>query len=232
MFQTVRHWWGSGRGRVTARLFAFEFVVVMAGVLAAQGLQGWAVHRSAVEAMEQARIRMIHEQSNNLVNARAWQVAIPCLDQRMQIIMRAASAGAIDPTLIDRPKLADFVESSLDDQSESQMRARYGDRQVDGYQALQSNIAFAASDVGTIVHSWGRMSLGDPRLGAVSDADRGVVRTAAADIRAELRGLGYALGDFMTVTERLHIGIPDDAQTRPARTCAEVWQSGSVAIPR
>jgi hypothetical protein len=38
VFQTVRHWWGSGRGKVTARLFLFELFVVIAGVLIAQGL--------------------------------------------------------------------------------------------------------------------------------------------------------------------------------------------------
>jgi hypothetical protein len=34
----VRHWWGSGRGKVTARLLLFELFVVIAGVLIAQGL--------------------------------------------------------------------------------------------------------------------------------------------------------------------------------------------------
>ena len=39
MFQTVRHWWGSGRGKVTGRLFLFELLVVVIGVLIAQGWQ-------------------------------------------------------------------------------------------------------------------------------------------------------------------------------------------------
>jgi hypothetical protein len=30
MFQTVRHWLIGGRGKVTARLFLFEFLVVVA----------------------------------------------------------------------------------------------------------------------------------------------------------------------------------------------------------
>jgi hypothetical protein len=36
MFQTVRHWWGSGRGKVTARLFLFELFVVIAGKMLAR----------------------------------------------------------------------------------------------------------------------------------------------------------------------------------------------------
>lgn len=30
MFRTVRHWWSEGSGQHTARLFLFEFVVVVA----------------------------------------------------------------------------------------------------------------------------------------------------------------------------------------------------------
>ena len=41
MFQTVRHWWGSGRGKITARLFLFELLVVVIGVLIAQMLAGY-----------------------------------------------------------------------------------------------------------------------------------------------------------------------------------------------
>ena len=31
MFRTVRYWWSEGSGQRTARLFVFEFVVVLAG---------------------------------------------------------------------------------------------------------------------------------------------------------------------------------------------------------
>lgn len=232
MFQSVRHWWGSGRGKVTARLFVFEFVVVMAGVLSAQALANWVAQRGALQEMEDARTRTLHEQSGNLANAQAWLAAIPCLDRRMQEIMRAAASGTIGPSQVERPKLADFVESRVDDQSELLMRARYGDPLVDGYQAMRGSIVFAANDVGTIVHSWGRLSLGDPRLGTVSEADRGAVRIAAADIRAELRGLRYALADFVAAAGRSHVAISDETMTRPPRTCLEIWRAGAVAIPR
>ena len=39
MFHAVRQWWSRGRAKVTARLFLFEIVVVMVGVLLAQGMQ-------------------------------------------------------------------------------------------------------------------------------------------------------------------------------------------------
>jgi hypothetical protein len=232
MFRRVRKWWAGGRGKITARLFIFEFVVVMSGVLTAQALQNWVAHRSAVAAMDETRVRTIHEQSANLAAVRAWQAAIPCLDSRMQSIMRAAAKGPIDPSMLERPKFADFIQSQIDDQSELLMRARYGNRLVDGYEGMRSNVEFARSNVGTIVHSWGRLTLSDSRLGGMSEADRSVVRTAAADIRAELRGLGYALADFMAAADRSSVTIPDEARTRPARACDEIWRSQSVAVPR
>ena len=48
MFQAIRHWWDSGRGKITTRLFLFEFVVVVAGVLTAQALAEWVHDRAEI----------------------------------------------------------------------------------------------------------------------------------------------------------------------------------------
>ena len=61
MFQTVRHWWGSGHGKVTARLFLFELFVVIAGVLIAQGLAGYAQRQASLGQMESERARVRNE---------------------------------------------------------------------------------------------------------------------------------------------------------------------------
>ena len=45
MFHAVRQWWGEGCGKATARLFAFEFLVIVAGVLVAQALANWVAER-------------------------------------------------------------------------------------------------------------------------------------------------------------------------------------------
>lgn len=64
-------------------LFLFEFVVVLLGVLAAQQLQVWVQDKEAHQRMlaEQARARV--ETARALQAARIWQVAGPCIDQRM-----------------------------------------------------------------------------------------------------------------------------------------------------
>jgi hypothetical protein len=231
MFRTVRHWWDSGRGRVTARLFLFELFVVIAGVLIAQGLANWVAKEKSDEEMAEARARLIHEQSANLAVAMSWRAAIPCLDQRMQEVMRAASSGTLDVELADRPEFADFVFSDLDPGTELGIRSRYGNATADQFKTMQRSVSFAGNNIGTIIHSWGRLSLADPRLGAVSEPDRTVVRTAAADIRAELRGLSFAVGDFIALAQRAGLRPANSRDYGPAKRCDQIWRSGRIDPP-
>jgi hypothetical protein len=231
VFQTVRHWWGSGRGKVTARLFLFELFVVIAGVLIAQGLANWVAREKSDEEMAEARGRFVHEQSENLAVAVSWRAAIPCFDQRMQEVMRAASTGTLDVALADRPEFADFVVSDIDSSVELGMRGRYGNSTADQFKAMQRSVSFAASNIGTIIHSWGRLSLADSRLGSVSGPDRTVVRTAAADIRAELRGLSFAVADFIALAERAGLRLPPRRDYGPAKRCDQIWRSGRIDPP-
>lgn len=231
MFQTVRHWWGSGRGKVTARLFAFELLVVIVGILIAQGLANWVARQKSDDELAEARDRFVHEQSANLAVAVSWRAAIPCLDRRMQEVMRGASNGSLEVELADRPEFADFVVSDINPSVELGMRSRYGNSAADQFKALQRSVSFAASNIGTIIHSWGRLSLADPRLGSVSESDRTVVRTAAADIRAELRGLSFAIGDFITLAERARLRMPPGSDYGPAKRCDQIWRSGRLDPP-
>ena len=231
MFRTVRHWWGSGRGKVTARLFLFELFVVIAGVLIAQGLANRVAKEKSDEEIAEARARFVHEQSANLAAALSWRAAIPCLDGRMQEVMRAASNGTLDVALADRPEFADFVVSDIDPAAELGIRSRYGSETADQYKAMQRSISFAAANTGTIIHSWGRLNLADPRFGSISGPDRTVARTAAADIRAELRGLSFAVGDFIVLAERAGLELPRDRKYGPAKRCDQIWRSGRIDPP-
>jgi len=231
MFRTVRHWWDSGRGKVTMRLFLFELFVVVAGVLIAQGLANWVAREKSDEEMAEARARFIHEQSANLAVALSWRAAIPCLEVRMQEVMRAASSGTLDVALADRPEFADFVVSDIDADVELGIRSRYGNATADQFKAMQRSISFAAANTGTIIHSWGRLSLADPRLGTISGPDRTVARTAAADIRAELRGLTFAVGDFIGLAERAGLRPANGRDYGPAKRCDQIWRSGRIDPP-
>jgi hypothetical protein len=149
----------------------------------------------------------------------------------MHEVMRAASTGTLGVALADRPMFADFVASDIDPSLELGIRSRYGNVAADQYKAMQRSVSFAANNIGTIIHNWGRLSLADPRLGSVSETDRTVVRTAAADIRAELRGLSYATGDFIALAERARLTLPPRRDHGPAKRCDQIWRSGRIDPP-
>lgn len=231
MFHAVRSWWHSGRGKITVRLFVFEFAVVMVGVLAAQGLQNWVAHRNAVSTMEEARSRSLRQFSDSLAYAQAWQAAYPCLDERMKTIMRNAADGSVDARSIERPSLPTFIQQDLDSQSDLLMRQKYGNVTAGLHKSMRGDLEFANGAIEAIIQSWGRMSLGDPELGTPSAQDRPIVRAAAADISAQLVGLRFALTHFMQVAKNLGIKPYSDDRFRPVRTCDEIWQKRAISVP-
>jgi len=91
MFQAVRNWWGSGRGKVTLRLFLFEFVVVVAGVLTAQALANWVADRAEMRAVNEEDKRVRYEIGRARQVARVWAAATPCLVQRVERVAREAT---------------------------------------------------------------------------------------------------------------------------------------------
>jgi hypothetical protein len=230
MFRGVRDWWQSGRGRSTARLFLFEFVVVMVGVLAAQALQNWASRREAVSVMEEARSRSLRQLADSFAYARSWEAAMPCLQERMDELMRVAGSGSIDAATLQRPAMPTFIQEELDDRSDLLLRQRYGNAVADRMKSMREDLAFANRSVDRIVGDWGRLRLIDVRLGAPSEADRSAARAAAADISAELVALRFALTHFMAVAKAAGIPAKSADRFRPARQCQEIWRNRSLAI--
>ena len=109
MFLTVRHWWGSGRGKVTARLFVFELLVVVAGVLIAQALANVVQDRAEFAKMQSERSRVRYELTSVHNAFQVWDVALPCLDQRMTEVMRGLPpqvAGSLRRPRLPVPSVA------------------------------------------------------------------------------------------------------------------------------
>lgn len=97
---------GRRRWRRLASTFVFDFVVVLLGVLAAQQLQVWVQQRAAHERMVAEHARASAETARALQAARVWEVAVPCLEQRMvEIMTLATNPSPVDPTLLRRRKL-------------------------------------------------------------------------------------------------------------------------------
>src|SRR5690349_19930070 len=97
MFHAIRQWWSGGRGKVTLRLFLFEFVVVVAGVLTAQGLASWVTNRAEQRSVSEENERVRYEIGRTRQVARVSSAASPCLIERVEQIARQASAnGPVD----------------------------------------------------------------------------------------------------------------------------------------
>ena len=230
MFQTVRHWWGSGHGKVTARLFLFELFVVIAGVLIAQGLADNVQQRSNLARMEaeRSRVRFDFEGANSAFQS--WRVAVPCLDQRMTQIMRGARSTT---DLMRRPRFPTLGYAAPTTEVLDLIGKRYGTAEKNRLNWIADNAANANPVIASIISKWGRLTLVDPSFGTVTESDLREARLAAADIKAQLRAMEVLSTDGAQLLTKMGI----DARNRnepgygPAKSCAAIWASGRLDPP-
>lgn len=233
MFKAVRDWWRSARPRHSARLFVFEFAVVLAGVLAAQALADWAHERSALETMEHSRARTEAEIRADLHDALIWKAAAPCFRDRMHEVMVQAADGPIDAALEARPSIKTLYFTPISDETSLLMRRRYGDVHAHLLDMLRFNIDSLNNRAGRAATAWGRLALAASANGAVSVGDRLAAREAAAEILSELRGIAIVTDNVLKYGQEL--GLEPDGSEEPgfgpARSCAAIWKSGRSDPP-
>lgn len=230
MFQTVRHWWGSGHGKVTARLFLFELFVVIAGVLIAQGLAGYAQRQASLRQMESERARV----RNELISAHSvfqtWHAAVPCLDRRLADIMKGASLA---PSELRRPQFQTTIYAPPTTEVMDLIAKRYGVEEKNRLDWIAQNSRNASTVALSMIARWGRLMLVDPTNGTVTTADRIEARLAAADIRAQLRAMDVLSTDATRLLGKMgiHARNQNEPQYGPARSCAAIWASGRLDPP-
>ena len=188
MFQTVRHWWGSGRGRVTARLFLFEFVVVVAGVLAAQALANWVGTRAEREAGRRL-FADATESARQLDRTLAyWQRFAPCLRSHVASISRAAASGeSMSGDAIGRPAVPSPGEPQFSADDWRKIALVATPEQVQSLRELQASASVHNAYSIDMARQWSTFRLLDPGLGAASPEDRSRVRAAAMQVDSTLR---------------------------------------------
>lgn len=230
MFQAARHWWGDGRGKVTARLFLFELFVVIAGVLIAQGLAGYVQRQSSLRQMESERARVRGELTSAHSAFRSWQVAVPCLDRRLTEIMRGTqfARGALQRPRFPTPSYAAPTTEVMD-----MIARRYGVEEKNRLNWIAENSRNASVVVASMIGKWGRLMLIDPENGIVTAADRGEARMAAADIKGQLRAMYVLSHDADVVLAKMGIDARNQNEPTygPARSCAAIWASGRLDPP-
>ena len=233
MFRSVRHWWDSGRGRITARLFLFEFVVVVAGVLTAQALANWVGSRAEDRALRQEDQRFRYEIARTRQNARIWLAATPCLEQRViHVIREASSGGRLSPEELSPPRFIGYTVEELSPDIDRAFRSRFPARIVDTYAGISSASNALVDSYRAIRQNWDRFALLDPQLGEPSAADRATVRDVGVQVRSQLRLLHYQAEAIERAAGRLGVEpITSDAEmgtASPVRSCSEIWSAGRI----
>ena len=188
MFQAVRHWWGGGRGKLTARLFVFEFVVVVVGVLAAQALANWVGTRAEREAGRRLFADATEGARQLDRTLGYWQRFAPCLRSHVASISRAAAnAGSMTGDAIGRPAVPSPPEPQFSADDWGRIALVATPEQVQSLRGLQATASIHNAYASEMARQWSTFRLLDPSLGAALPEDRSRVRAAAMQVDSTLR---------------------------------------------
>lgn len=233
MFRTVRHWWGSGRGKVTARLFVFEFAVVVVGVLTAQALANWVADRTEQRAVSEEDNRVRYEIGRARQVARVWSAAVPCLRARVeQVARQASSSSAPNPDELRVPRFIGYTVEPFSPDMNREFHDRLGNERVDNYAVVSSASDTMVNTYRDMRGSWDRFALLDPALGPPSAADRATVRDVAVQLRSKLDLIRSSAEMIEVTAARLEIppltSGADFGAVIPVRNCSEIWNNGRI----
>jgi hypothetical protein len=199
------------RLRRTARLFVFEFVVVLLGVLAAQMLQNFVAERrsrgDAAFAYDQLR--------QNIANLKAiayyWDRSAPCLIDHVERIAEAASAGRMLPAnAIGRPALPTPEFTEWTEPTRAAVERRYGPQVVADHDAVGQQAEIILGFNREIASDWSAFPLLDERLGTASAEDQANVRLAAARALTQLRMQRFKVIEIRRVGDRYAVAPSAD----------------------
>ena len=212
MFQTVRHWWESGRGKVTLRLFLFEFVVVVAGVFTAQGLANWVQSRADDREGRLLLLKVQDFVRSANSGANYWDAHADCVRKHVDDIARAAASSAtLNARDIGWAPLPGVEPLGFNENEWDKLGGVIGDRRVAAIKLLGQLQGFVRQDSEIISDEWTRLRLLDPALGQPTPQDRAIVRLAA--IRLDAR-FTYLLDHARSVKKQIAATgfVPTDEQ--------------------
>lgn len=229
MFRAVRAWWQSERTKRVTRLFLFELTVVMIGVLAAQQVSNWADRRSALRQVEDVHRDLFHNFEQYRRIAGAYRVAIPCLEQRVDLILRlVGNREPIEPRLLEPAKLIGMGPDQISPENDQLLRDRYGDAVADRIGSVEFNLKTSDENSRAIAQQWFEFERLDPRHGAVADSDRVAAREAAVRIKGNLFALRRSSDLIDRLTSILGVRSNTGADLQAAGSCEEIWQTGKA----
>ena len=229
MFRAVRKWWLSERAKQTGRLFAFELTVIMIGVFAAQQVSNWADRRADQEQVESLYGNLFYLFDAYRGIAAANQIAIPCLDKRIDLILQAAnSRERIDSRLLSHTALLGMAPDQISAENEQLLRERYGNKTADTIGSVQFNLRTAERSGSEVERRWFELQRLDPRHGEITEADRSAVRDTAVQIKASLFVLRKSSDTLIRLMDKLEVPHRADMTIEPVQSCEQMWQSGKA----
>lgn len=233
MFHAVRQWWSGSRGKVTARLFLFEFVVVVAGVLTAQGLANWVADRAEHRAIKEEDSRVRYEIGRARQVGRIGAAATPCLTDRVETIARLASSNRpVDPGELSVPRFIGYTVEPVSPDMNREFHDRFGNKRADNYAVVMAASATLVDAYRDVRRGWDRFALLDPALGPASALDRAAVRDQAVQVRSQLALIQGSAELIESTAANLKIApLKSDADfgsVMPVTSCAEIWRTGRV----
>lgn len=208
----------------------FELLVVVAGVLIAQGLASYVQTQVDLARMEAERTRIRYELSTVHSNFRSWEVAVPCLDKRMTEIMTGTD---VELGSMRRPRFPVPTFTAPTTEILNLVAQRHGVEEKNRLNQIAVNTTNASSVIASIISRWGRLMLVDPQYGGVTSTDRTEARLAAADIKAELRAMEVLSRESSNIIAKMNISPADQNNPAygPAKTCGAIWNSGRLNPP-
>jgi hypothetical protein len=236
MFRTVRHWWSEGSGQHTARLFVFEFVVVVAGVLVAQSLGEWMHDREIDRQVTEENARVEYQIGRTQQFDRVWSVAAPCFRERILSMIAAIDSGQRYPDdYLTLPALAGYTVEPVSPAIALPMRDKYGAKRMEDF--FSANIIAESGLTGAkdLRDQWTKFAVLNPRYGTLEGADRASMRTAGAQALRDLGRIQLDAASLVTLGTRLRIAPIASADGLggqaifPAHNCDEIWRTGNIA---
>ena len=236
MFRTVRHWWFEGNGQQTARLFVFEFVVVVAGVLVAQSLGEWMHDREIDRQVTEENARVEYQIGRTQQFDRLWSVAAPCLRERMLSMIAAIDSGQrYSDDYLTLPGLAGYTVEPVSPAVALPMRDKYGAKRMEDFFAANVIAESGLTTDKDLGDQWTKFALLNPRYGTLESADRASMRAAGAQALRDLSRIQLAAALLQTLGKGLRIAPIASADGHggqavfPAHNCNEIWRTGRIA---
>lgn len=236
MFRTVRYWWSEGSGQRTARLFVFEFVVVVAGVLVAQGLGDWAHDRGVDRQVTEENARIEYQIGRTQQYDKVLSVAAPCLRARITDLIEAVGTGRRYPDdYLTMPSSEIYMVEPVSLALALPMRDKYGAKRMEAFFA-----ATATADNGRVTardlnDQWTKFALLNPRYGTLESADRASLRAAGAQALRDLNRIELNAAMMDSIAKQLRIVPPAlvksdrEQNVFPAHSCGDIWRTGAMS---